>query len=171
MGEQVGEKIGEPFDLLLGRKTYEIFAAHWPYVGDDPVEDKLNGATKYVASITLETVDWSNSTLIDGDVAEAVARLKEGSGPEIQVHGSSNLIQTLLKHDLLDEYRLWFFPLVLGTGKRLFADGAVPGTNEPATSSTDRSRSKNQPRRSSNGVRDSPTAEEGDEWTRDPCPR
>jgi hypothetical protein len=78
---------------------------------------------------------------------------------------------TLLKHDLLDEYRLWFFPLVLDSGKRLFADGAVPGTNEPATSSTDRSRSKNQPRRSSNGVRDSPTAEQGDEWTRDPCPR
>jgi dihydrofolate reductase len=126
MGEQVGEEMSKPFDLLLGRRTYEIFAAHWPHVSDDPVAYRLNSATKYVASSTLEKVEWSNSTLIDGDVAEGVARLKRESGPEIQVHGSGNLMQTLLEADLVDEFRLWFFPLVLGTGKRLFADGAVP---------------------------------------------
>ena len=125
MGGLMDEAMSEPFDLLLGRKTYEIFAAHWPYLAD-PVADKLNSATKYVASTTLDKVEWRKSTLIEGDVAEAVARLKQESGPELQVHGSANLIQTLLKHDLIDLYRLWTFPLVLGTGKRLFADGAIP---------------------------------------------
>jgi dihydrofolate reductase len=126
MGQRMGEFMGKPFDLLLGRKTYEIFAAHWPRVTDDPAADALNSATKYVASRTLDRVDWSNSTLIEGDVAEEVAKLKEGSGPEIQVHGSSDLIQTLLEHDLVDEFGLWIFPVVLGSGKRLFADGAIP---------------------------------------------
>jgi dihydrofolate reductase len=126
MGRRMDEFMGKPFDLLLGRKTYEIFAAHWPYVTDNPAADALNSARKYVASKTLDTVDWSNSTLIEGDVAEGVAKLKEESGPEIQVHGSANLIQTLLEHDLVDEFGLWFFPVVLGSGKRLFADGAVP---------------------------------------------
>jgi dihydrofolate reductase len=126
MGQRMGEFMGKPFDLLLGRKTYEIFAAHWPRVTDDPAADALNSATKYVASRTLDTVDWSNSTLIEGDVAEEVTKLKEGSGPEIQVHGSSDLIQTLLEHDLVDEFGLWIFPVVLGSGKRLFADGAIP---------------------------------------------
>jgi dihydrofolate reductase len=126
MGQRMGEFMGKPFDLLLGRKTYEIFAAYWPYVTDNPAADALNSARKFVASRTLDTVDWSNSTLIEGDVAEAVAKLKEQSGPEIQVHGSGNLIQTLLEHDLVDEFGLWIFPVVLGSGKRLFADGAVP---------------------------------------------
>ena len=124
MMQTMGEAMAEPFDLLLGRKTYEIFAAHWPYV-DDPAAEPLNTATKYVASRTLGKVEWGNSILIEGDVAEEVARLKSESGPEIQVHGSSNLIQTLLEHDLVDEYRLWIFPLVLGAGKRLFADGTA----------------------------------------------
>jgi dihydrofolate reductase len=126
MFQRMGEAMSKPFDLLLGRKTYEIFAAHWPYVRDDPFADKLNSATKYVASRTLGKPEWQNSSLLDGDVAEQVARLKEQEGPEIQVHGSSNLIQTLLEHDLVDEYRLWIFPVVLGGGKRLFADGAIP---------------------------------------------
>jgi dihydrofolate reductase len=115
-----------PYELLLGRGTYEIFAAHWPY-DEGPIADQLNGTRKYVASRTLDRVDWDNSTLIDGDVADYVRRLKEEDGPEIQVHGSPGLIQTLLAHDLIDELRVWIFPLVLGNGKRLFGDGTVPG--------------------------------------------
>ncbi len=126
MGQAMGEAMSRPFDLLLGRKTYEIFAAHWPHATDEPGADVLNSATKYVASRTLDAAEWQNSILLEGDVAEAVARLKEEDGPEIQVHGSGNLIQTLLEHDLVDEYRLWIFPVVLGAGKRLFADGAIP---------------------------------------------
>jgi dihydrofolate reductase len=125
MGEEMGQFMGKPFDLLLGRKTYEIFAAHWPH-STDPAADALNNATKHVASRTLDGVEWSNSKLIEGDVAEQVAKLKEADGPEIQVHGSGDLIQTLLEHDLVDEFRLWFFPVVLGSGKRLFAEGAIP---------------------------------------------
>jgi dihydrofolate reductase len=112
-----------PYELLLGRGTYEIFAAHWPY-DEGPIADQLNSTRKHVASTTLEQVEWSNSTLIEGDVAEYVAGLKRQDGPEIQVHGSAGLIQTLLAHDLVDELRVWIFPLVLGTGKRLFGDGA-----------------------------------------------
>jgi dihydrofolate reductase len=126
MGAVMGELMSEPYDLLLGRKTYEIFAAHWPYITDDPTADKLNSVTKYVASNTLDRVEWNNSTLLEGDVAEQVAKLKEGPGPDISVQGSGDLIQTLLHHDLVDEMHLWFFPVVLGKGKRLFGDGAVP---------------------------------------------
>ena len=121
MGQIMGEFMGKPFDLLLGRKTYEIFAAHWPHVTDDPGADALNSAKKHVASRTLKTVDWNNSSLIEGDVAEYVAGLKDQAGPEIQVHGSGNLMQTLIKHDLIDEFQLMIFPILLGTGKRLFA--------------------------------------------------
>jgi dihydrofolate reductase len=123
MMAQVAE--AEPYELLLGRGTYEIFAAHWPY-DEGPIADQLNGTRKHVASTTLDRVEWNNSTLITGDVAEYVAALKSQDGPEIQVHGSPGLIQTLLEHDLIDEYRVWIFPVVLGTGKRLFGDGAVP---------------------------------------------
>jgi dihydrofolate reductase len=114
-----------PYELLLGRGTYEIFAAHWPY-DKGPIADHLNSTRKHVASTTLEAVEWSNSTLIEGDVAEYVAALKDQDGPEIQVHGSVGLIQTLLRHDLIDEYRLWIFPLTIGAGKRLFGEGTVP---------------------------------------------
>ena len=126
MGEVMGEAMGKPFDLLLGRKTYEIFAAHWPHVTDDPAAQALNDATKYVASRTLDSVDWQNSVLLEGEVSDAVADLKSGEGPEIQIHGSGNLIQTLLQHELIDEFRLWHFPLVVGPGKRLFSDGTLP---------------------------------------------
>jgi dihydrofolate reductase len=135
MGERMGETMSKPFDLLLGRKTYEIFAAHWPHA-DDPTADALNRARKYVASRTLDSVDWSNSTLISGDAGEGVAKLKGEPGPEIQVHGSSNLIQTLLTNDLIDEYRLWIFPVVLGEGRRLFDDGTIPRGLKLADSTT-----------------------------------
>lgn len=115
-----------PADLLLGRRTYEIFAAHWPYA-DDPMAEPLNNARKYVASTTLDEVGWNNSTLLRGNVTEAVAGLKQEDGPEIQIAGSGTLIQSLLRHDLVDEFRLIVFPLVLGTGKRLFGDGTIPG--------------------------------------------
>jgi dihydrofolate reductase len=114
-----------PYELLLGRGTYEIFAAHWPY-DEGPVADHLNSTRKHVASTTLDRLEWSNSTLISGDVAEYVAALKREDGPEIQVHGSPGLIQTLLDQDLIDEFRVWIFPVVVGTGKRLFGDGAIP---------------------------------------------
>jgi dihydrofolate reductase len=126
--------------LLLGRKTYEIFAAHWPFVtGDDPIAAKFNSVRKYVVSRTLHRVDWNNSTLLNGDVVERIKKLKRESGNELQVHGSGELIQTLLKHDLIDAFRLWTFPVLLGTGKRLFANGTVPARLklvETQTSST-----------------------------------
>jgi len=129
MGKTITEQILQPEALLLGRRTYEIFAAHWPRVTDpnDPVASKLNSIRKYVASRTLRKVEWHNSTLLPGDAAKAVARLKEQAGGEIQVAGSSNLIQTLLGHDLIDEFRLWVFPVMVGSGKRLFGDGTIPG--------------------------------------------
>jgi dihydrofolate reductase len=124
-----------PYELLLGRGTYEIFAAHWPY-DEGPIADQLNSTRKHVASRTLSSVDWNNSTLITGDVAEYVAELKRQDGPEIQVHGSAGLIQTLLEHDLIDEYRLWIFPLVLGKGKRFFGAGTIPGGMKLVDSAT-----------------------------------
>jgi dihydrofolate reductase len=114
-----------PYELLLGRGTYEIFAAHWPY-DEGPIADHLNSTRKYVASTTLARAEWSNSTLIAGDVADYVAALKREDGPELQVHGSPGLIQTLLEHDLIDEFRVWIFPVLLGTGKRLFGEGTLP---------------------------------------------
>jgi dihydrofolate reductase len=125
MEQAMGETMSKPFDLVLGRKTYEIFAAHWPQ-SDDPGAEPLNRATKHVASTTRKELEWENSQLIEGDVAEGVRALKEEDGPELQVHGSGNLIQTLLEHGLIDELRLWIFPLVLGQGKRLFDGGTVP---------------------------------------------
>jgi dihydrofolate reductase len=123
--QQVSEGMAKPFDLVLGRKTYEIFAAHWPH-DEGPIADRMNAAAKHVASRKLESVDWVNSRLIEGDVPEAVAKLKEEDGPEIQVHGSSDLLQTLLAQELVDELRLWIFPVVAGSGKRLLGEGAKP---------------------------------------------
>jgi dihydrofolate reductase len=113
--------------LLLGRKTYDIFAASWPLLGDeDPMAAKLNGVPKHVASRTLTNVEWNNSTLLTGDVAAAVAELKEQDGGEIHTAGSSELVQTLMRHDLVDEYRLLVFPVLVGAGKRLFGEGTLP---------------------------------------------
>jgi dihydrofolate reductase len=126
--------------LVLGRRTYEIFAASWPHASaDDPIAAKLNSVRKYVASRTLKQVHWRGSTLLAGDIAAGVRKLKGEPGGELQVHGSADLIQTLLRNDLIDEFRLWFFPVLLGTGKRLFAEGTVPAglkLAETQTSST-----------------------------------
>ena len=125
--EEMMARVAEsaPYELLLGRGTYEIFAAHWPY-DEGPIADLLNSTRKHVASTTLKELDWNNTTVIAGDVAEYVAKLKSQDGPEIQVHGSPGLIQTLLEHDLIDEYRLWIYPVVLGGGKHFFGDGTIP---------------------------------------------
>src|SRR5437867_7830115 len=132
MAKTMDKSIRKPFALLLGRKTYEIFAAHWPFVKNDPdklnamAADRLNNAKKYVVSKTLDKADWENSTLIKGDVVQEIIKLKKQDGPEIQIHGSGNLIQTLLKHDLIDEFQVWTFPLSIGNGKRLFGEGTIP---------------------------------------------
>jgi dihydrofolate reductase len=127
MGEIITEWTAKAGALLLGRTTYEIFAAHWPHVpDDDPVGAVLNRVPKYVASTTLKTVEWNNSALLEGDVPRAVAALKDARSGEIQVHGSWGLLQTLIEHDLVDEYRLWTFPVLLGSGKRLFDTGTIP---------------------------------------------
>lgn len=114
--------------FLLGRKTYDIFAESWPKAADpgDEIATALNTRLKHVASRTLKNPGWNNSHLLEGDVVQAIKKLKAGEGGEIQVHGSGNLLQTLLKHDLIDTLRLWFFPVVVGGGKRLFAEGAIP---------------------------------------------
>ncbi len=127
LGKVMERQMNRPFDLLLGRRTYEIFAAHWPYVqtDGDHIAAGINKAKKYVASRTLANVDWSNSEIIRGDVPTEVGKLKAQGGPEIQVHGSGNLIQTLLRHDLVDELWLKVFPITLGKGKRLFAEGTI----------------------------------------------
>jgi dihydrofolate reductase len=120
------ETMGKPFALVLGRKTYDIFAAYWPHASEEAGAKPLNDATKYVASHDRPTLEWSNSVLIEGDAAAGIAALKQEDGPELQVHGSANLIQTLLRHNLVDRFRLLVFPVVIGSGKRLFAEGTVP---------------------------------------------
>ena len=116
--------------FLLGRKTYEMFAASWPKSTDpaDEIATALNTRPKFIASRTLDKVTWNNSHLLKGDVAKEVAKLKVQEGGEIQVHGSSNLLQTLLQHNLIDTLRIWQFPVVVGTGKRLFGEGTIPGS-------------------------------------------
>jgi dihydrofolate reductase len=126
MGEVMGAAMGVPFDLLLGRRTYDIFSAYWPNASEEEGAKPLNDATKYVASRSNPTLDWEKSVLISGDVADGVAALKKQDGPELQVHGSGDLVQTLLRSNLVDEFRLWVFPVVIGSGKRLFAEGTVP---------------------------------------------
>jgi dihydrofolate reductase len=128
MGQVMGEATSRPFAMVLGRRTYDIMAAYWPTAPEEEGAKVFNDATKYVASRSRPDLQaWSNSVLIEGDAADGLAALKREDGPELQVHGSANLIQTLLRHNLVDEFRLWVFPLVIGSGKRLFADGTVPG--------------------------------------------
>ena len=129
MGEVMDGIMGKPFDLLLGRKTYEIFAAHWPNASEEEGAKPLNDATKYVASrsATPDELTWDRSELLEGNVVEAVNRLKGTEGPELQIHGSANLLQSLHGSGLIDEYHIWTFPVVVGTGKRLFEQGSGPG--------------------------------------------
>jgi dihydrofolate reductase len=126
MDQVMGAAMSTPFALVLGRKTYDIFAAYWPDAPDEAGGKLLNEATKYVASRRRPALEWGNSVLIEGDAAEGVAALKGEDGPELQVHGSGNLLQTLLRYNLVDQYRLWIFPVVIGSGKRLFAEGTNP---------------------------------------------
>ncbi len=127
MGKVMETQMAKPFDLLIGRKTYEIFAAYWP-ISKEPGADKINAAKKYVVSTSLGKLSWNNSSLISSDVVDKIKKLKNQDGPEIQVHGSSNLIQTLLKNDLINEFRLKIFPVTIGSGKRLFGEGTLPAS-------------------------------------------
>jgi len=140
LGEQMNAWFTGAQDFLLGRTTYEIFYASWPkMISDDPVSQGLNFKKKYVASRTLDSVEWETAELLQGDVGDAVRALKAEDGGELQVHGSAGLIQTLLAEDLVDELRLIVFPVTVGEGKRLFGDGAIPRTwrlSSQATSST-----------------------------------
>lgn len=124
LGEVMTEQMDKPFDLLLGRKTFEIFASYWPQHEDEG--PGINNATKYVASNTLTSHEWKKSIFLGGNIVEEIRKIKQGEGTDIQVHGSGNLIQTLLKHDLVDEFWLKIFPVTLGMGKRLFGEGAIP---------------------------------------------
>jgi dihydrofolate reductase len=126
MRQVMTEAMSTPFDLVLGRRTYDIFAAYWPHAPEEAGAKPLNDATKYVVSRNRPTLEWEKSVLIEGDAAEGIAALKKEDGPELQVHGSGNLIQTLMRYNLVDRYRLWVFPLVIGSGKRLFSDGTIP---------------------------------------------
>ena len=126
--EVLDEQIHRPLDLLLGRKTYEIFASYWP--DHDEGWPQANRARKYVASRGTPRLTWENSVLLEGDVVDAVRKLKSEDGPELQVHGSGDFIQTLLQHDLVDELWLKTFPILLGSGKRLFAGGVIPAAFE-----------------------------------------
>ncbi len=126
LGQAMDKSFGAPFDLLLGRKTYEIFAAHWPYVGgDDPIGALFNKVTKYVATTSSAPLTWQNSVAVHDAVRE-VARLKQQNGPVLLTQGSSALLQSLLKANLIDEFRLSIFPVILGRGKRLFGEGINP---------------------------------------------
>ena len=127
LGQVIAETIAGEFDMLLGRRTYENFAAYWPYHGDNPIGMAFNQATKYVVTRTLDQLDWQNSWRIGGDVVDAVRRLKAADGPALHIWGSSELLQTLIAAELVDEYRLWVAPVVLGEGKRLFENGVPPG--------------------------------------------
>ena len=124
LGQVMTEQMSRPFDLLLGRKTFEIFASYWPQHADEG--PGINQATKYVASNTLTQHEWNKSVFLKGDVAGQVRKLKQQDGPELQVHGSATLIQMLLERDLVDEFWLKIFPVTLGIGKRLFDNGTIP---------------------------------------------
>lgn len=129
-GEVMGEQMSHPFDLLLGRKTYDIFASYWPKHDDNGIGELFDKITKYVVSGSSPKLEWKNSELIEGDVVQKLKDLKQQEGPMLQVHGSGKLIQTLLKNDLVDELWLKIFPVTLASGKRLFAEGTIPAAFE-----------------------------------------
>lgn len=125
VNKAIRSQMSERFELLLGRKTYDIWAAYWPHHGD--IWPGINDVKKYIASHDLSfKLDWQNSVLLTGNVAEEVKKLKSEDGPDLHVYGSGNLIQTLLKHDLVDEFWFKIYPITLGPGKRLFAEGTIP---------------------------------------------
>lgn len=128
LGASLGEIFGRPFDLLLGRKTYDIFAGHWPYVTDpnDPIAGVFNRVTKYVASRSKPQLTWQNSQLLGENIVASLLKLKSENGSDLLVQGSSDLLQTLWKNSLVDEFSVLIFPVVLGHGKRLFGGGAIP---------------------------------------------
>jgi dihydrofolate reductase len=134
LGQVMSEQLSQPFDLLLGRKTFEIFASYWPQHPEEGAE--INRATKYVASNTLTSHEWQKSVFLNGDVPGEIQELKGQEGADLQVHGSGELIQTLMKHDLVDEFWLKIFPVALGMGKRLFAQGTIPAAYSLVESKT-----------------------------------
>lgn len=134
-GAAMGELFSKPFALLLGRRTYDIFAAYWPYQ-NDPIADAFNPATKYVATHRPDTLTWQNTQSLGPDIVATVRRLKQENGPDLLIQGSGNLIQTLLANGLIDEIRLMIFPLLLGKGKRLFGDAAMPAAFKLVKSQT-----------------------------------
>jgi dihydrofolate reductase len=139
--EEVGAAIAGWYEnsegILLGRKTYQLFASYWPNADPgNPFTERMNSMRKYVASRTLKSVEWRNSTLLEGDVVDAVGKLRTSGGGNINVVGSGDLAQTLMRNNLVDEYRLTIHPVIIGTGKRLFADGAIPTALEPVSVST-----------------------------------
>ncbi len=124
LGTVIRREMNMPFDLLIGRKTFDIWEPYWPQHGD--IWPGVNAATKYIASNTITASEWQPTVFLNGDIAEKVMTLKQQQGPDLHVYGSSNLLQTLMKHDLVDAFWLKIYPLTLGTGKRLFADGTIP---------------------------------------------
>ena len=124
LGTALSRQMNLPFDLLLGRKTFDIWAPYWPQHAD--AWPGVNMATKYVASNTLTSSDWQPSVFLNGDIAEKVAKIKQQPGPDLNVWGSGKLLQTLIKHDLVDTFWLMVYPVTLGSGKRLFAEGTIP---------------------------------------------
>ena len=124
LGTVMNRQMNMSFDLLLGRKTFEIWAPYWPHHAD--IWPGVNPATKYVASNTITTHEWQPSVFLGGDIVEKINNLKQTQGPDLHVYGSANLVQTLMKHDLVDAFWLKIYPLTLGSGKRLFAEGTIP---------------------------------------------
>ena len=124
LGAALRKQMNSTFDLLIGRKTFDIWAPYWPHHAD--IWPGVNTATKYVASNTITSHEWQPSVFLSGDVAEKVATIKQQPGPDLHVWGSSNLLQTLIKHDLIDTFWLMIYPITLGSGKRLFAEGTIP---------------------------------------------
>lgn len=127
LAQVMNAQMGHPFDLLLGKKTYDIWVSYWPHHNEpgNVIGNGINAARKYVASDTPFTPTWDKTVVMEGNIVEAIKNLKVEDGPELQVHGSGNFIQTLLRHDLVDELWLKIFPITLGTGKRLFASGTT----------------------------------------------
>ena len=137
LGTVMKRQMNMPFDLLLGRTTFDIWASYWPHHAD--IWPGVNPATKYVASNTITSHAWQPSVFFGGDIAEKVSQLKQQQGPDLHVYGSANLVQTLMKHDVVDAFWLKIYPLTLGSGKRLFAEGTIPAAfkvTESTVSST-----------------------------------